>query len=257
MTHDLPVHPLFKPYCTTAHIVKPDGSSIPIQMLRDTGALQSVLSQSFDGSHYTHTGETRLIKGIAKEIMEIPLVELHLRTTLLDKQVLCGLVSDLPEGVDLLFGNDLAYQTDPSTTTVLEESVITRAQAVARRQDQHQHEHNNDHSNNDQQSNDQNNNVQQSTKTDNTDSVDTVHGNSADSDDELLKLLKRTTHTEDKDLSLIQSREQLITLQKQDPSLQCYSKKLLKRIFLTLSHTITSKMACLCIMVFVARRYKK
>jgi len=109
LTHDLPVHPLFKPYYTTAHIVKPDGSSIPIQMLRDSGAVQSLISQSFDDSPYTHTGETRLIKGISKEIIEIPLVELRLRTASDDKQVLCGLVSDLSEGVGLLFGNDLAY----------------------------------------------------------------------------------------------------------------------------------------------------
>jgi len=228
LTHDLPVHPLFKPYCTTAHIIKSDGSSIPIQMLRDTGALQSVLSRSLDESHYTHTGETRLIKGISKEIIEIPLVELHLRTASLDKQVLCGLVSDLPEGVDLLFGNDLAYLTDPSTTTILEESVITRAQAIAYKQDQHQHQQNNDQNNNDQRNTDHDNNDQQSTDTD---IADTVHENSADADDELLKLLERTTHTEDKDLSLIQSREQLISLQKQDRSLAVLFKEALEKDF--------------------------
>jgi len=48
------VHPLFKPYCTTAHVVKADGSSVPIQMLRDTGALQSVLKQHVM-NHFTHT----------------------------------------------------------------------------------------------------------------------------------------------------------------------------------------------------------
>jgi len=91
-TRDEHIHPLFKPYCTTAYIVKPDGSSVPIQMLRDTGALQSVLKQSaVDESLYTHTGETRLIKGISREV-EIPLVELHLRTSSFDKDVLRGLV---------------------------------------------------------------------------------------------------------------------------------------------------------------------
>jgi len=83
---------MFKPCCTTAYVVKPDGSSVPIQMLRDTGALQSVLKQSaVDESLYTHTGETRLIKGISREV-EIPLVELHLRTSSFDKDVLRGLV---------------------------------------------------------------------------------------------------------------------------------------------------------------------
>jgi len=44
--HDLPIHPLFKPFCTTADIVNSDGNCVQIQMLRDTGALQSVLRVS-------------------------------------------------------------------------------------------------------------------------------------------------------------------------------------------------------------------
>ena len=127
-----------------AYIVKPNGSTVPIQMLRDTGALQSVLKQSaVDESSYTHTGETRLIKGISKEVIEIPLVELHLRSPSFDHDVLCGLVSELPEEVDFLCGNDL----DPDSvrqTEYLEESVITRAQAAAQKLDQHQHD-NSDH----------------------------------------------------------------------------------------------------------------
>ena len=118
--HNFSVHPLFKPYCTTAHVVKADGSSVPIQMLRDTGALQSVLKQSAcDESFYTHTGEIRLLKGISNKIMEVPLVEIHLQTPTLDSVVLCGLVSELPEGVDFLFANDLAYFADPSTNIPL------------------------------------------------------------------------------------------------------------------------------------------
>ena len=90
------IHPLFKPFYTTTDIVNSDGSCVQVQMLRDTGALQSVLRESVcDESHYRHTGETRLIKGISKEVLEIPLVELHLRTNSMDKDVLCGLVSEL------------------------------------------------------------------------------------------------------------------------------------------------------------------
>ena len=43
--------------------------------------------------------------------------------------------------------------------------------------------------------------------------------------------MKQTTHTEDKDLSSIQSREQLITLQKQDPSLAMLFKEALEKDF--------------------------
>jgi len=231
LIHDFPVHPLFKPYCTTAQLVKADGTSVPLQMLRDTGALQSVLKQSaFDESHYTHTGETRLIKGISKEIIEIPLVELHLRTTSLDKDILCGLVSDLHEGVDFLFGNDLAYLTDPSPATALEESVITRAQAAAQKQDQHQHHQNNDRQNTDQQDNDQQSN-DSNKENDNTDIANSVGKNNTDSDDELSELFERTVRSEDKHLASIQSREHLVALQKQDHSLALLFKKALEKDF--------------------------
>jgi len=91
--HNVSVHPLFKPYCTTAHIIKADGFSLPIQMLRDTGALQSVLKESACNESYTHTGETRLLKGISNNVMEVPLVELHLQTPTLE--VLCDYNTDL------------------------------------------------------------------------------------------------------------------------------------------------------------------
>jgi len=41
--HDFPIHSLFKPFCTTADIVNSDGNCVQVHMLRDTGALQSVL----------------------------------------------------------------------------------------------------------------------------------------------------------------------------------------------------------------------
>ena len=205
LVHNLSVHPLFKPYCTTAYIVKADGSSFPIQMLRDTGALQSVVKQSAcDESCYTHTGETRLLKGISNKVMEVPLVEIRLRTSTFDKDVLCGLVSDLPEGVDFLFANDLAYTADPSLNIPLSESVITRAQSAA----QHQ----------------QNPIVD-------TDNSDIPNEDTHDPGDELLDLFKRTTRVDNNDLSSVQSREDLIQLQKQDRGLAHLFKEALERDF--------------------------
>ena len=39
------IHPLLKPYCNPANIVRSDGSVRQIQTLRDTGAMQSLLKK--------------------------------------------------------------------------------------------------------------------------------------------------------------------------------------------------------------------
>lgn len=99
----LPIHPLFKPYCKIGNIVRNDGTKVSIKVLRDTGALQSVLKRSaVQESDFVDTGEIRLLKGIASQVVEVPLVEVHLQTDECDMPVLCGLVSELPEGVDFL-----------------------------------------------------------------------------------------------------------------------------------------------------------
>jgi hypothetical protein len=133
----LPIHPLFKQYCTQAHIVKADGTLLPINALRDTGALQAVIRKScVFNSDYVPTGDFRLLKGISSELIEVPLVELHLKTDVLDGNVFCGLIEELPEGVDFLLGNDLACVVESAENVPLTQSVITRAQAAAQQRAQ-------------------------------------------------------------------------------------------------------------------------
>ena len=124
-----PVHPLFTPYCKTAIIVRPDGSLRRIQTLRDTGAMQSLLKDTSDGTDCTVTGETRLLKGITTETVSVPLVEVHLRTDFIDEKVLCGLVKELPDGIDFLIGNDIWLKAHPMPDEVIEQAVITRSAA--------------------------------------------------------------------------------------------------------------------------------
>ena len=206
----LPIHPLFKPYCTTAHIVNTNGSLAPIKVLRDTGALQSVIKLSaISETDHTQTGQVRLLKGITREIIEVPLVELHLKTSNFDDSVLCGVVEELPEGVDFLLGNDIACVIDDvGLQHPMTQSVITRAQTAAAQQQQVSDDHNDGVINN---------TAAQST-TRPIESEDLVHA-------------KRRTIIENIDLGAVQDREKLIMLQQQDESLGALFDQVIERDF--------------------------
>jgi len=97
------VHHLFALYCNTSDIVIPDGTVRNIRTLRDKGAMQSLLKEVPGYIDFTHTGESRVLKGITKDMITVPLVEVHLRNDFIDEPVLCGLVPDLPYRWDRLF----------------------------------------------------------------------------------------------------------------------------------------------------------
>jgi len=119
---------LLAPYCYDANICCDDDNLVPIKVLRDTAALQSLLlASAVPTSSYSHTGEVRLLKGISSQPLEVPLVELHLQTTFLDEKVLCGLIKELSEGINFLLGNDIWFQAHPLPGDV---AVVTRAQAA-------------------------------------------------------------------------------------------------------------------------------
>ena len=133
----LPIHPLFEPYCKTAHIVRNNGVKGQIKSLRDTGSLLSVMKRSsVHESDYVNTGKTKVIKGIGNHEVEVPLIEVHLQMEEFDKTIICGLVSHLPEGVDFLLGNDLASEAKVTPKV----SVVTQDQAAADKQADESHE---------------------------------------------------------------------------------------------------------------------
>jgi len=127
----LPLHPLFAPFCSDASVHSVDGTSVHIRVLRDTAALQSLIRRSsIPPSFCVDTGEVRLLKGISANPVEVPLVEIHLETEFLNEKILCGLIDDLPTGVDFLLGNDLWFQAHP-LPDVSFDAVVTRAQTTA------------------------------------------------------------------------------------------------------------------------------
>ena len=112
----------------------------------------------------------------------------------------------------------------------MQESIITRAQAATQRLDQHLHEHREHHDQSDKRDDD---NYQSDTDHEDTDKQHNITDNTdnANSDDDLLGFLQRTTRDNDTDLSFVQSREQLIALQKQDRSLTELIKDALEKDF--------------------------
>ena len=98
--------------CVSEGFVSLDESSspVPIHILRDTGASQSlILAGVLPFSDESATGDFNLVQGIEERIVSVPLHSLYLKSDLVTGQVKVGLRSSLPiKGVSLLLGNDLA-----------------------------------------------------------------------------------------------------------------------------------------------------
>src|SRR5678815_4818848 len=119
------VHDSYKPFCSNAWLYGHEGTRRQIVLLRDSGSLQTLVSRERVGiDEFTDTKENRLIQGVVGDPIEIPLVEINLDSERVKGKVLCGLIDKLPEGVDVLVGNDLADMGP------IDISVVTRAQAA-------------------------------------------------------------------------------------------------------------------------------
>ena len=110
-----------------ATIVSSDNSRRVVNILRDTGALQSLVSSCIINEHELNfTGEKRLIRGITGDVIAVPLVEITVDSSLCSGTYLCVLVSTLPEGIVLLVGNDLCPDE-----TITDVNVVTRSMTAA------------------------------------------------------------------------------------------------------------------------------
>ena len=83
---------------------------IPIKILRDTGASQSlILADILPFSEKTSSGTSVLIQGVECRTVNIPLHYVNLSSNLVTGPVVIGIKPSLPfKGVHLLLGNDLA-----------------------------------------------------------------------------------------------------------------------------------------------------
>ena len=85
------------------------GEKIPIDILRDTGATQSLLVDNvLPLSESTATGTVQ-IQGIGLRVVEAPLHVVYLNSNLVNGAVTVGIRPTLPiGGISLILGNDLA-----------------------------------------------------------------------------------------------------------------------------------------------------
>jgi len=69
------VDPCLEGHCSLVALVRPDHSRHIVRALRDTGALQSLVSQqSVSDCDYESTGKSRLIRSVMGETVSVPLV---------------------------------------------------------------------------------------------------------------------------------------------------------------------------------------
>ena len=127
----------FLPFVSEGFVsLRETDSPVPITILRDTGATQSLLLNStLKFSDESATGESILAQGIEGSYVDIPLHSVYLTSNLVTGQVLVGLRPSLPvKGISLLLGNDLAggkveslvqMTSEPSTTDKMSEDETT------------------------------------------------------------------------------------------------------------------------------------
>ena len=107
-----PIRKEFKPFVSGGFVSLEgsDSDPVPICILRDTGATQSLLLKDvLPFSVDSATGESVLAQGIESGFVDIPLHRIILKSELVSGPVIVGIMPTLPvKGVSLLLGNDLA-----------------------------------------------------------------------------------------------------------------------------------------------------
>ena len=113
----------FKPFVSEGFVsLESSSSQVPIKILRDTGATQSLLLEGVLLLNVsTSTGESVIAQGIEGGCVNIPLHKVKLVSDLVTGSVVVGTRPTLPiKGVSLLLGNDLAggkVVADPKVTS--------------------------------------------------------------------------------------------------------------------------------------------
>ena len=127
------------------YILNDDGTQVSVVMLRDTGSLQSLITEDcFRKYNYSILNNFCSVKGITEKIIRTPLVQVNLSSDLANGNVAVGVHNHIPPYFDILIENDLV---NPNNTLCLKDDilVVTRAQSVLK-QDANIQQQNNAHS---------------------------------------------------------------------------------------------------------------
>ena len=102
----------YKPFISegVVSLVGDENSSQKVKILRDTGATQSLLLDNvLPLTENSFTGANVLISGVEMGVLEVPLHEVNIKSSLINGNIVIGMRPSLPvEGISLILGNDLA-----------------------------------------------------------------------------------------------------------------------------------------------------
>ena len=102
----------YKPFISegVVSLVGDENSSQKVKILRDTGASQSLMLDSvLPLTENSFTGANVLISGVEMGVLEVPLHEVNIKSSLINGNIVIGMRPSLPvEGISLILGNDLA-----------------------------------------------------------------------------------------------------------------------------------------------------
>ena len=102
----------YKPFISegVVSLVGDENSSQKVKILRDTGATQSLMLDSvLPLTENSFTGANVLISGVEMGVLEVPLHEVNIKSSLVNGNIVIGMRPSLPvEGISLILGNALA-----------------------------------------------------------------------------------------------------------------------------------------------------
>ena len=102
----------YKPFISegVVSLVGDENSSQKVKILRDTGATQSLMLDSvLPLTENSFMGANVLISGVEMGVLEVPLHEVNIKSSLINGNIVIGMRPSLPvEGISLILGNDLA-----------------------------------------------------------------------------------------------------------------------------------------------------
>ena len=114
----------YKPFISegVVSLVGDENSSQKVKIWRDTGATQSLMLDSvLPLTENSFTGANVLISGVEMGVLEVPLHEVNIKSSLINGNIVIGMRPSLPvEGISLILGNDLAGEKVMVDTRVVE-----------------------------------------------------------------------------------------------------------------------------------------
>ena len=114
----------YKPFISegVVSLVGDENSSQKVKISRDTGATQSLMLDSvLPFTENSFTGANVLISGVEMGVLEVPLHEVNIKSSLINGNIVIGMRPSLPvEGISLILGNDLAGEKVMVETRVVE-----------------------------------------------------------------------------------------------------------------------------------------